>query len=683
MIPMPTTRRAVLCGCSMLTTAAFFASARRTAAQSVLPASPAPKAAAPVAPLKNCAPLARQPYRLLPAGSIKPSGWLRRQMEIQAKGLTGHIGEFWPDLGPNSGWLGGSGESWERGPYYLDGLLPLAWQLDDGALKSRAQAFIEWTLDHPWDNGNIGPKTNDDWWPRMVILKVLIQYHDLTGDPRVVPFMTNYFRYQLANLPGRPLRDWGHMRWQDNLVSVIWLYNVTGDAWLLDLAKLLKAQGFDWQGMFADFRFKEKVTPASIGIDEKLRTEDPATQKDTALRVHGVNNAQALKAAPVWSLISDSDADRDFIHHQLDMLDTYHGLPIGIFSADEHLAGRSPSQGVELCAIVESMYSLEYAMAVTGDAALGDRIEKLAYNALPGTFDDAMWAHQYDQQPNQVQVSVAKGPWTTNSAESNLFGLEPHFGCCTANYHQGWPKLTSSLWMASDDDGLAAAVYAPCTVTTQVRGVAVILDEQTDYPFRHSLKIRVTPAAPLVFPMSFRIPAWATHADIRVNGKPVAAAAAGSFARVERQWTAGDEVRIAFESTPHAVAGFNHSVSFEDGPLVFSLPIDEQWKKLRQHGPTADWEIFPQSPWAYAAKSDIKIKRVERAIGDVPFSRRSPPVLLVVEGQGVKDWGLVDGSADILPADLSGRLSGKREALVLMPYAAPKLRLTSFPSFTS
>ena len=149
-------------------------------------AAPAP-ATAVQAPVFTRAPMAEIPRALLPVGSIRPRGWLKRQLEIQATGLTGHLHEIWPDVGPTSGWLGGDGESWERGPYFLDGLVPLAWLLDDARLKETAKKFIDWTLDHQQPDGWIGPRKNTDWWPNFVILKVLTQYHEVTGDPRVIP----------------------------------------------------------------------------------------------------------------------------------------------------------------------------------------------------------------------------------------------------------------------------------------------------------------------------------------------------------------------------------------------------------------------------------------------------------------------------------------------------------------
>lgn len=624
-------------------------------------------------------PLARQPFQILPTGAIKPAGWLRRQLQIQADGLGGHLDETWPDVGPDSGWLGGKGESWERGPYFLDGLLPLAWQLDSEPLKAKARRFIDWTLDHPWPDGMFGPRGNDDWWPRMVMLKVLTQFHELTGDPRVIPLMTNYFAHQLQALPARPLRDWGRMRWQDELVSVVWLYSRTQDPRLLELAKLLQAQGYDWQGMFAHFPFKTKVDPEAI---KKEAHGGDVFMEDIGLQVHGVNNAQALKASPVWSQVSGKGADREAVHHQLAMLDQYHGLPNGMFSADEHLAGRNPSQGVELCAVVEAMYSLELALAITGDAAIADRLERIAFNALPGTFTDDMWAHQYDQQPNQVESSLHRRPWTTNGPEANLFGLEPHFGCCTANFHQGWPKFTASLWMATADGGLVAAAYAPCEVATTVRGIRLRLEQVTDYPFRQQVRIILHPESPVAFPLRLRMPGWSQHTAIKVNGKPVAAAAPGSFATVERSWKAGDTVELAFEAHPVAEAGFNGSHSFTFGALVFSLPIRENWVLWRKRGLTADWQVYPGSRWNYGVSAGARAVASEHALPVSPFAG-PPPLSLAIEGRPVPAWKAEEGAADPVPAQPKAAVDEPATTLTLVPYAVAKLRITSFPVISS
>ncbi len=639
-----------------------------------------------VAPVKNRAPLQANSFNPLPLTSIKPKGWLRRQLQIQADGLTGHLGDFWADVGPNSGWLGGTGESWERGPYYADGLIPLAYLLDDPKLIAKANQWVEWTLTHQRPDGAIGPEKNRDWWPNMVMLKTLTQYQEATGDARVIPLMQRYFHYQAANLAERPLHEWARFRWADEELSVLWLYNRTGDKSLLELAKTLQRQGHDWRGQFENFHFKEKIT--NKDIDVKLGAD-----KDASLSAHGVNNGMAIKTSAVWSLVSGDESDRKAAAQQLSVLDEYHGLPNGMFSCDEHLAGHDPSQGTELCTVVEEQFSLEQLISILGNPAYADRLEKIAYNAQPATFTKDMWGHQYDQQPNQVLVSLEKRDWTTNGAESNLFGVEPNFGCCTANMHQGWPKFVASLWMATPDDGLAAVAYAPNEVSSVVRnGIHVKINEETEYPFRGEVRFTVNPAAPAEFPLQLRIPAWAENAKITVNGSAVEGVRAGEFHRIERTWEKGDRVVLTMPMPVRTEQAFNNSVVVERGPLVFSLKIGEKWQKVEKGmskpaaAPAADWAVEPTTPWNYGLivnrdRFEQSVHVIEKAIGDFPFSADGAPVELHLKGRRIPEWKLVNGSAGPLPVS-PVTSSASIETLTLIPYGSAKLRVTVFPRLT-
>ena len=635
--------------------------------------------------VKNRAPLTPSTFSFLPLGSVRPAGWLKNQLLIQANGLSGHLDETWADVGPNSGWLGGKGESWERGPYFLDGLVPLAYLLDDARLKAKAQKYIDWTLEHQAANGMIGPASNDDWWPRFVMLKVLTQYQEFTGDPRVIPVMDRYFRYQLGELPQRPLRDWGKFRWQDELLSVIWLYNRTGSPYLLDLAQLLRKQGYDWMAQYANFQYTQRITA------EYIKLEKGEGLKDLALATHGVNNGQAIKTGPVWSQVSGTEVDRSAVLKMISELDKYHGLPNGMFSCDEHLAGLDPSQGSELCTVVEYMFSLEQSLAVVGDPSLGDKLEKLAFNALPGTFNDDMWAHQYNQEPNQIECSLHHRPWTTDGPESNLYGLEPNFGCCTANFHQGWPKLVSSLFMVSGaqdhagQDGLVAAVYAPCEVRAVLRGVPIHVIEETDYPFQGSVRITLNPESPVNFPLKLRIPAWATGTTIKLNNVAAPAPAPGSFAQIERTWKTGDRVEVTFPMEPRVSRGFHDSIAIERGPLVFSYGVGESWVKLRDRGRTADWQVFPTTGWNYALDIDTSaaaksIEVLEGKVTEAPFTKQYAPIKMNVKARKVTEWRAEDGAANPLPQS-PVTSTEPEETITLIPYAAAKLRITAFPQY--
>jgi DUF1680 family protein len=479
--------------------------------------------------------------------------------------------------------------------------------------------------------------------------------------------MQKYFAFQARHLDARPLKEWAVYRWQDEVLSILWLYNRTGDKSLLDLARRLRSQGHDWEAQFSDFQYQEKTAKAQA-----------------ALANHGVNNGMAMKAAAVWWLISGEPKDRENLNLMLTALDRFHGQPSGIFSADEHYAGHDPSQGTELCAVVEAMFSLETDMAILGEAALGDRLEKIAYNALPGTMTSDLWAHQYDQQANQVMVSVANRRWSTNGPESNIFGLEPNFGCCTANMHQGWPKFAANLWMGTPDHGLAAVAYGPSEVSTVVAdGVPVSIAEKTDYPFGDSVTLSVDTPRPVAFPLALRIPDWANGATIAVNGTRLEGVRTADFFRVMREWKTGDTVELHFPMQVRQSTWYNNSIAVERGPLVFSLRIGESWHQIKRTGPAADWEVYPTTPWNYALVIDKNsplgsFEVTELPVGHQPFSIDEAPVEIKVKARRLPEWQIVDDSAGPLPT--SPVISKQPvETISLIPYGAAKLRITAFP----
>jgi len=493
------------------------------------------------------------------------------------------------------------------------------------------------------------------------MLKALIQYQEASGDTRVIPLMEKYFAYQARHIDERPLKEWAIFRWQDEVLSIVWLYNRNGDRSLLDLARKVRAQGHDWEAQYAPFSMQEK-----------------RTKENSNLATHGVNNGMAVKAAPVAWLLTGDPHDRGGLPSMLNALDKFHGQPEGIFSADEHFAGLDPSQGTELCTVVEYMFSLEVDMAILGDAALGDRLEKVAYNALPGTMTADMWAHQYDQQANQVSCTLANRRWSTNGPASNIFGLEPNFGCCTANMHQGWPKLAANLWMATPEGGFAAVAYGPSEVrSTSAGGVAVTISEQTDYPFREDVALSVNPERPVRFPFMLRIPAWTVQATVSVNGQNVPDVKTGQFLRIDREWRPGDKVQLKFPMQITTSHWYNNSIAVERGPLVYSLKIGESWHKIKQTGPAPDWEVYPTTPWNYALIPD-SFQVSQKPMTMQPYSVDGSPVEILAKGKRLTAWQMVDDSAGPLPVS-PVTTKQPTEEITLIPYGAAKLRITAFP----
>lgn len=618
----------------------------------------------------NRPPLRQGRFVALPLGAIRPAGWLQAQLTIQANGLTGHLDEFWPDL-RDSAWKGKDGEGWERGPYFLDGLVPLAWELDHPRLKAVAQSYVDWTLQSGQTNGWFGPTKNKDRWPLSVALKVLAQYHEATGDARALTLIANYFAYLKSAPPDWPDKEWRGVRAMETALTAYWLYNRTGDASAIPVAESIFRHSFDWSGYFLHFPYTEEVTRKGLTYTHLT---------------HNVNIAMAFKHPGLWYLLAGEDRLRDAVYTGIRSLDEHHGQVGGRFSGDEHLAGRSPTQGSELCAIVEYMFSLEQLVEAFGDAALADRLELLAYNAYPGALTPDCWAHQYDQQANQVLVSKAKRKWSTNDDTSNLYGLEPNFGCCTANLHQGWPKLVSHLWMATPDNGLAAIAYGPCRVRAKVaQGIEATVNVDTDYPFDGTVRMTVYPATTASFPLHFRIPNWAEGATLRAGGMKYKVRV-GSFAVVERTWRQGDVVELQLPMRVRAERRYNQAVSLLRGPLVYALKIGEQYQKLKSYHPTlpvADWEITPTTPWNYGLVLDPTrpedFTTVEvRKLGKVPFAQETAPISLRLRGRQLPEWQLADNSAGETPVS-PARSAQPVTEVELIPYGCTRLRISEFP----
>lgn len=613
----------------------------------------------------NRAPLVSTPFIPLPLGAVRAKGWLAGQLRRQADGLTGHAEELMPDIGGNSGWLGGTGESWERGPYYVKGLVALAYVMHDPDLIAKAKKWVDWTLDHQRPDGQIGPASNDDWWPRMVITWALRDYYEATQDARVLTVLTKYANYIEGHLPQRPLKEWAKARAVDQIDTLFWLYNRTGDPSVLRAADVLQGQSNHWDNFFATLR----ETPGDFYSS------------------HNVNVTQAMKFPAVVYEKTGVPAERQKFLLAWDKLQRRHGLPTGLWSGTEFLATKATFQGTEMCSIVEQMLSSEIAVGVTANPTIGDDLERITFNLLAGGTTKDFHQLQYYTLVNQPVAHVGPNGYQQDYNNGIVPGPMSGYPCCCFNLHMGWPKYVQHSWMASADGGLAAVAYGPTEVTTLVNQTPVIITEETDYPFADTIKFKLNPQHPLEFSLKLRIPGWAVAPRVSINGVTVAdPIKPGSFLSLSRTWKAGDIVDAEFPAELTTVDAVNGSAALWRGPLAFSLGVAEKATPTHLGAPGfEELAMDPLTPWNYALDLDRARPKAFATLirGHMPANPWLPqtaPIRLRVHARRLPQWGLTPSGRlanEVPPSPVQS--DEPLEEVTLVPFGAQTLRITAFP----
>lgn len=634
----------------------------------------------------NRAPLQPLYFVKLPVGAVKPGGWLRRSLELQADGLAGKLGEIsvWLTKDGNA-WLNPDGKGkygWEELPYWLKGYASMAYLLDRPEMQRETALWIEGTLASQRPNGDFGPVVTRgagkrDLWAQMLMLWTLQTYYEHSHDPRVIALMQKYFRWQLSIPDNEFLTDyWENSRGGDNLVSVYWLYNHTGERWLLELGEKIHRNTANW----------------------RLNRWLP--------NWHNVNIAQCFREPATYFLQSGNPADLNatYQNHRF-IRELYGQVPGGMFGSDENSrkGHTDPRQAVETCGMVEQMISDELLTRFTGDAFWADNCEDVAFNTYPAAFMPDQRALRYLTAPNMVVSDRQNHSPGIQNAGPFLMMNPFSSRCCQHNHTSGWSYYAENLWLATPDNGLAAVLYGQSDVTAKVDdGTAVTLRQTTKYPFEEAIRFTVETPKAVRFPLYLRVPGWCANAKLTVNGQPVAVVAKpGQFIRVEDTWKAGDELALQLPMQPktRAWAANKNSVSVDYGPLTFSLKIDETYvpfasDKSAQHDsgwqPGADpskwpaYEILPGSAWNYGLvlgpeAQRFAVVRKPWPADDYPFRAETAPIEIKTQGRKIPGWTIDQYGlcAELPPSPVT--TAEPIESLTLVPMGAARLRISAFP----
>lgn len=630
-------------------------------------------------------PLLPTAFIKLPVGSIRPQSWIGRYLELQRDGLTGHLGEIsaWLDKN-NNAWLTQNGDhGWEEVPYWLKGYSDLAYILNDKKMIAETQIWFEGVFKSQQPNGFFGPTNisngKPELWAQMLMLECLQSYYEHSQDPRVLSLMTNYFKWEMSVPDSNFLKDyWENSRGGDNLYSVMWLYNYTGDAFLIDLMQKIHRNTADW------------------------------TQPSTLPNWHNVNIAECFREpATYYMLTKDSDMLQASYNVQRLARRAFGQVPGGMFGADENarMGCIDPRQGVETCGMVEQMASDEIMLRFTGDPYWAENCEDVAFNSYPAAVMPDFKSLRYITCPNQV-VSDSKNHYPGIANSGPFLSMNPFSSrCCQHNHSQGWPYYSEHLVLATPDNGAAIALYGACIAHMKVAdGKQITLHEETNYPFDEKTIITVSTKQKVVFPLYLRIPRWTTEARIKINGLPVKAVCeAGKYVRIERTWSDKDAVELTLPMTltMRTWQANKHSVSVNYGPLTLSLNIkennvkkdsrttaidDSKWQKNADASAWPTTEIYPASPWNFALVlpkgdplKDFKVTRKAWPADNFPFTPQSSPIRVSATGRRVPSWKTdKTGLCGVLPDEDTTK--GAKEHITLIPMGAARLRISAFPN---
>ncbi len=650
--------------------------------------------------------------------SIRPAGWLKNFLERQSSGLTGNVAvsgypygyKFWGTQADNTK---GSYEAWwpyEQTAYWIEGALKCGYLCGDLELYQQALEEVDFAVSHAAEDGFIGPDSmrEKDRWPHAVFFRAVLAQYEISGEKRYLDALLRHYR----STP-HP------MGWDRDVTGVeilLHLYRETGEADMLEKA----------EDLYKRFNEQYHAHDCALGT---LLSGKPQSE-------HGVTFNEEAKLAALLYSATGNRYYLDAVVHGYDKLEQQARLADGLHSSSEHIHGKTARDMHETCDITDHTWALTYLLQAAGDPHYADQIERIIYNALPGSITKDFRALQYFSAPNQV-VAASNSNHNPFMHGLNWMSYRPdhEVQCCPGNVHRAMPNFVSRMWMRAEDGGIMAVLYGPSELRTVVEQVPVTITAETRYPFQQEIDFSIQPEAEVRFPFILRIPEWSRQARLIVNRQPITTALQpGTFFRLERVWQPGDTVRLELPFELKMEKWPGGGISLVYGPLTLSFPIPVRAEVETENSTTRQrietlretyvprpivvkedfpaWNLYPDGVWNYALQVDenkLQTLKVEWNPNCVdPFDATNPAFQVHVPAKRVRGWRVVhvrkikqfghwaegekfcrgwrtiEGDFHFTPnlpnpKTLASKLKEDVEEIKLIPYGATLLRLTVFP----
>ena len=204
-----------------------------------------------------------------------------------------------------------------------------------------------------------------------------------------------------------------------------------------------------------------------------------------------------------------------------------------------------------------------YLLRVTRDARYGDSMERVLYNTVLGALPIQPDGHAfyYSDYTRQARKCFHPDRWP----------------CCSGTL----PMITADYRISTcftDTQGIYVNLYVPAKVSWRQGGADCHLSIETRYPYASAISMTVQATTPQTFSINLRVPAWATGASVRINGKREAQPLEpGTFAAIRRPWRSGDRIELDLPLTMRLQSvdtQHQDTVALLAGPLVLMRPLD-------------------------------------------------------------------------------------------------------------
>lgn len=511
-----------------------------------------------------------------PAGSIKPEGFLKKQMEIGKDGICGHLHELEPDMIANpyvnktyvEAWGDGDQSGWgaEISGNYWYGYIYYAYTLGDEEMISIAKKWVEDVLKNQKDDGYLGTYFEDDAdiyddynaWGNSRGMLALLAYYEATKEQKVLDAVHKCMLWFCDKWSGDNKSSYAGV----NIIEpMILTYYYTNDERLVkfseDYLEFIcnnNIYKFSYKSMLSDDFFYLAYHSGTIGSNGRLMAMVySATGKDMYLK-----------------------ASENFIKKNRRKSIQLTG---GAVSATEYNGPVGAVRESEYCTFTTMLQCYYYLSYITGNSNYGDFMEEVFYNGAQGARKKDEKAIAYLSAPNQIYATdTSSGVYSDQQVYAPCYSTS----CCPVNAVAIIPDFIRGMMLHDEANNVYVTAYGPCNLNCD----DISITEDTLYPFRNSVKFIIN--SEKEFCLNLKIPSWAKSYTISVNGKTFETTSGiDGYAPVKLRWHSGDVVTITFETDVKVIkiddsdGSKKYPLAIKYGALLYSYHIPEKWIPIK------------------------------------------------------------------------------------------------------